>query len=77
MSREELVLSIDPESGFADVRWDDATIERAVRSGLVRSIDDLEERGSIPGPVSFVLKELAERAPVDWLLDRLGVELPG
>ena len=52
-------------------------MERAIRSGLVRSIDDLEERGSIPGPVSFVLKELAERAPVDWVLDQLGVELPG
>jgi len=27
--------------------------------------------------VSFVLKELAERAPVDWVLDQLGIELPG
>ena len=77
VSREELVLSIDPDSGFADVQWDDATAERAIRSGLVRSIDDLEERGSIPGPVSFVLKELAERAPVDWVLDQLGIALPG
>jgi MFS family permease len=77
VSREELVLSIDPDSGFADVQWDDATAERAIRSGLVRSIDDLEERGSIPGPVSFVLKGLAERAPVDWVLDQLGIELPG
>ena len=77
VSREELVLSIDPKSGFADVRWDDETIERAMRSGLVRSIDDLEERGSVPGLVSIVLKELAERAPVGWVLDRLGIELPG
>ena len=73
---EAMVLSIDPESGFADVRWDDATVERAVRAGLVRSVDDLEDRGSIPGPVSFVLKELAERAPVDWVLERLGIEVP-
>jgi hypothetical protein len=76
VSREELVLSIDPESGFSDVQWDDATVERAVRSGLVRSIDDLEERGSLPGPISFVLKQLAERAPVDWVFDQLGIDLP-
>ena len=75
VSREVLVLSIDKNSGFNDVRWDNPTVERAVRTGLKRSIDDLDHRGSIPGPVAFVLKLAADRAPVSWLLDRLGIHV--
>lgn len=75
VSREVLILSIDKNSGFSDVRWDNPTVERAVRAGLKRSIDDLDERGSIPGPVATVLKLAAERAPVRWLLDRLGIQV--
>ena len=75
VSREVLVLSIDKNSGFNDVRWDKPTVERAVRVGLKRSIDDLDHRGSIPGPVAFVLKLAADHAPVSWLLDRLGIHV--
>ncbi len=75
VSREELVLSIDPNSGFTDVRWDKDTVEQAVRSGLVRSIDDLEERGSLPGIAASILKAVVGNAPVGWLLDRLGIDL--
>jgi hypothetical protein len=75
VSREALVLSIDKNSGFANVHWDSPTVERAVRAGLKRSIDDLDHRGSLPGPVATVLKALVDHAPVRWLLDRLGVKL--
>jgi MFS family permease len=77
VSREELVLSIDPESGFSDVRWDNDRVEEAVRAGLRRSIDDLEERGSLPWLAAAGLGFLADRAPVDWLLDRLGIDTSG
>lgn len=67
-SREELVLSLSPRSG-AQVRWDDGTIERAVRAGLLGAIDDAEQRGSLNGIVAALLRQLVQRAPVRWLID--------
>jgi hypothetical protein len=66
-TREELVLSVDPELG-RNVEWDRDTLERAVRSGLLESIDDAEERGSIGGLEARNMREVVERAPLDWLI---------
>jgi hypothetical protein len=66
-TREELVLSVDPELG-RDVEWDRETLERAVRSGLLESIDDAEERESIGGLQAGIMREVVERAPIDWLI---------
>jgi len=67
-SREELVLSLSPRPN-ARIRWDDATIERAVRSGLLEAIGDAEQRGSLSGIVAALLRQLVEHAPVQWLID--------
>jgi len=67
-SREELVLSLSPSSK-ADIRWDDETIERAVRAGLLGAIDDAEQRGSLNGIVAALLRQLVQHAPVQWLID--------
>ena len=67
-SREELVLSLSPRSG-ADIRWDDQTIERAMRAGLLGAIDDAEQRGSLNGIVAALLRQLVQHAPVQWLID--------
>ncbi len=66
-TREELVLSVDPDLG-RDVEWDRETLERAVRSGLLESIDDAEERGGIGGLEARIIREVVERAPLDWLI---------
>jgi hypothetical protein len=66
-TREELVLSIDPELG-RDVEWDRETLERAVRSGLLEAIDDAEQRGGIGGLEARLLRAVVERAPLDWLI---------
>jgi hypothetical protein len=66
-TREELVLSLDPELG-RDVEWDRETLERAVRSGLLESIDDAEARESIGGLQARIMREVVERAPIDWLI---------
>jgi hypothetical protein len=66
-TREELVLSLDPELG-RDVEWDRETLERAVRSGLLESIDDAEARDSIGGLQAGIMREVVERAPIDWLI---------
>ena len=67
-TREELVLSLSPRSGV-EIAWDDATIERAVRAGLLESISDAEDRGSLNAVVALVLRQVVERAPVQWLID--------
>jgi hypothetical protein len=69
-SREELVLSFDPSLSTEPIRWDHATIERSVRAGLLRAIADERARGSISSSTAVVLTQLAERAPLDWLIDR-------
>ena len=68
-SREELVLSLAPGSGVEPIPWDDATLERAVRAGLLGSIDDAEQRGSLNGFVALALRQVVEHAPVQWLID--------
>jgi hypothetical protein len=67
-TREELVLSFEPELG-GDIPWDRETIERAVRSGLLNSVDEAEDRGEIGGFSATVLRELIERAPLDLLIE--------
>jgi hypothetical protein len=66
-SREELVLSLGDKPAFKR-RWDKKTIERAVRSGLLRSVDDAERRGEIPGLIAGPIRTLIENAPLDKLI---------
>ena len=68
VSRENLVLSLGSGVGTERVPWSPPVVERAVRSGLVRAIDDAEDRGSLNSVVADVLRALAERAPVDELI---------
>ena len=68
-TREELVLSLAPSSRVEPLPWDDETIELVIRAGLLESIDDAEQRGSLNGFVAVVLRQVVERAPVQWLID--------
>jgi hypothetical protein len=71
VGREELVLSLEPTTGFGgEVTWDDATLERALKKGLDRSIDDAVDRGTLPGFVGTALRFLVDKAPLDWILGR-------
>lgn len=76
-TREELVLAFVPEApGVEPIEWDRETIERTVRSGLLRAVDDAAARGSIGSVTALVLRQLIERAPIDWLI-RGGEEIAG
>ena len=68
-TREELVLSLSPSATSGPPRWDDETIERALRAGLLAAIADAEARGSLNALAAVLLRELVERAPVQWLVD--------
>jgi hypothetical protein len=73
-SREELVLSLGPDSEARPRRWDEHTIEVAVRAGLRRSVDEAEQRGNIPPFVARVARRVVAEAPIDVLI-RGGIRL--
>jgi hypothetical protein len=68
-TREELVLSLSPRTGSRYGSWSDDELEEAVRAGLVRAVDDAHERGELGSTEARVLRELAERAPVELILE--------
>jgi hypothetical protein len=72
-TREELVLSLAPEAGVRR-RWDEHTIEVAIRAGLLRSIDEAQRRGDVPDFVARALRGLVRHAPIDRLV-RGGISL--
>jgi hypothetical protein len=72
-SREELVLSLAPETGVRR-RWSDHTIEVALRAGMLRAVDEADRRGDIPGFATPFVRQLVERAPLDKLV-RGGISL--
>ena len=72
-TREELVLSLAPETGVRR-RWDEHTIEVALRAGLLRAVDQAERRGDIPGFAAPFVRQLVEQAPLDKLV-RGGISL--
>jgi len=67
-TREELVLSLRSSPGRRR-RWNDETIQRAVRAGLVRAIDEAEQRGDVPSLLAPLLRKAAEHAPVKVLIE--------
>jgi hypothetical protein len=67
-TREDLVLSFDPSFG-PNLGRDRATIERAVRAGLLGAIDDAEARGSLGALETTVLREVVRRVPLQQLIE--------
>lgn len=68
VSREELALSFGSDVGGRRIPWDPPTVEAAVRSGMVRAIDDAEARGSLDPIVARVLSEIVQRVPVEEIV---------
>jgi hypothetical protein len=68
-TREELILSLSPRTGSRYGSWSDEQLEDALRSGLVRAVDDARDRGELGSAAARVLRELAERAPVQLILE--------
>lgn len=68
VSRETLVVALATPQGrerFAE----DPRLEAAVRAGLLRAIGDAERAGVLEPLVADALRELAERAPVDEVVE--------
>jgi hypothetical protein len=74
VGREELVLSLDPDSGAGVIDWDSETVQDAVRAGTIRAIEDAENRDTLPGWVASALTWVVERAPVSWFLENVSLD---
>ena len=66
-TREELVLSLGSGTGVHR-RWDERTVELALRAGLLRAVDEADRRGDVPGFLAPLLRRFVERAPLDLLV---------
>ena len=71
-TRERLLLSLSPNGGSRFKNWSDADEERVLRDALVSSIDDAEQRGDLNGVEAGILRELAQRAPVQLVVQAAG-----
>ncbi len=67
-TRERLLLSLSPNGGSRFKNWSDADEERVLRDALVSSIDAAEQRGDLNGIEAGILRELAQRAPVQLIV---------
>ena len=75
-TREQLVLSLEPGTGVRIPHADRSMVEAAIRAGLLRSVDEAERRGDLPGFLASVARGVIENAPIDTLI-RGGIALGG
>ena len=72
VSREELVLALGSEADldhFADEHGvSRGEAESAIRDGLVRAVDDAEQADAIGGATAGVLRGIATRLPIGFVL---------
>jgi len=67
-TREELVLSFT-KAGKKKVRWDHATIDRALHAGFDRAARETAGNGLAGAFLSLLLREIVAN-PLEWLLER-------
>ena len=70
VSRETLVLALTTPEGRQRLAGD-PRLQEAVRSGLLRAIDDAERAGALTPAVAGALRVLARNAPIDQLVGLL------
>jgi hypothetical protein len=64
-TRERLLLSLSPSSEGRFGSFSSDRIETAVRESLVAAVNDADRRGDLNGVEARLLREVAERAPLD------------
>jgi hypothetical protein len=67
-TREELVLSLRPAKGKKP-RWDEHTLDTALRAGLVSSVDQAEHRGDIPAFLAPLIRNAVAKAPISKIIE--------
>jgi hypothetical protein len=76
VTREEFVLAMSSDAGRSkfvkEHKLTEDQVDDAVRAGMRRAADDAREAGAIGGLENFVLQQLIDEAPIDFILDRIG-----
>ncbi|BCB85337.1 MFS transporter [Phytohabitans suffuscus] len=73
LSRERFLLALAGQTGFADVRWDPPTVERTVRAAANRALDDIEQRGDLPGWTVSLVRAAVRSMPLEEILRIVGL----
>ncbi len=73
LSRERFVLAVAGQPGFATVQWNTPTVERAVRAGMERAVDDADRRDDLPGWAASLVRTTVSRMPIGRMLELLGL----
>jgi hypothetical protein len=68
-TREELVLSFSEATPTERIPWTRERGEDAVRAALVRAVDDARARDELGAGEALVLREVAERLPIELLFE--------
>ena len=75
VTREEMVLALSNAGSREQFAQDhgisNERLEELVREGVLRAIEDAEEADALNSTVAGILRRIAERIPVDELLDLL------
>ncbi|MGZ8694591.1 MAG: hypothetical protein ACXWYS_04050 [Gaiellaceae bacterium] len=71
-TRERLLLSLSASSEGRFGSWSDDRLETAVRESLVAAVNQAERRGDLNGVEARLLREVAERAPLDLVVSLAG-----
>ena len=66
-SRERLVLALAGDSSQR-LPNDRATIDAAVRAGLLRALDEAVDRGDVPAFLAPLVRRVVQSAPLDELI---------
>ncbi len=66
-SRERLVLALAGDSSQR-LPNDKATIDAAVRAGLLRAVDDATNRGDVPAFLAPLVRRVVQSVPLDQLI---------
>ena len=66
-SRERLVLSLAGDSNQR-LNADQATIDAAVRAGILRALDEATTRGDVPAFLTPLIRKVVETAPLDKMI---------
>jgi hypothetical protein len=74
-SRERLVLALAGDSSQR-LPNDKATVDAAVRAGLLRAVDDATNRGDVPAFLAPLVRRVVQSVPLDQLI-RGAVNLRG
>ncbi|MFD0741698.1 MFS transporter [Phytohabitans flavus] len=74
LSRERFLLALAGQPGFADVEWDLETVERTVRAAANKALDDIEQRGDLPGWTISLVRAAVRSMPLEEILRAVGLK---